>query len=62
MATKDTVKRPRGGQLLGDRKMITHTFRASEDQLLKLDALGGAAWLRAAIDAAPWPRGTKPRK
>lgn len=40
----------------------TGTFRRTDAQALKLEALGGGAWLCAQIDAAAWPRGTKPKK
>lgn len=42
--------------------METGTFRRTEEQAVKLEALGGAKWIRAQIDAAPWPRGAKPRQ
>lgn len=47
--------------LNGDEKMGTGTFRRTNEQAAKFDALGGATWLRATLDNTPWPRGTKPK-
>ncbi len=47
------------GKLLGKTRMVPASFRAEPEQLRKFTALGGGAWLRGLIDAAPWPRGTK---
>lgn len=47
------------GKLLGKARMVPASFRAEPEQLRKFTALGGGAWLRGLIDAAPWPRGTK---
>lgn len=41
---------------LGGERMEPVGFRCTRAQAEKLDALGGAAWLRAQIDAAPKPR------
>lgn len=59
--TKPTRGQGAGRKPLGDAKMLTGTFRRTAEQAAKLEALGGGAWLRAQIDAAPWPRGTKPK-
>lgn len=48
------------GKLSGKARMVPASFRAEPEQLRKLTALGGGAWLRGLIDVAPWPRGTKP--
>lgn len=45
-----------GRPLTGDAKMTSRTFRATPDQLAKLDALGGSEWIRKKIDAAKDPR------
>lgn len=42
-------------------KKQTGTFRRTAEQALKLEALGGGPWICAQIDAAAWPRGTKPK-
>jgi hypothetical protein len=62
MSTK-TTKNPGGRPPIPEaEKLTTLTFRGSIEHREKLAALGGGAWMRAQIDAAPWPRGTKPRK
>lgn len=40
----------------GQVKMIQTAFRVTPQQREKLKRLGGSAWLRAQIDAAPTPR------
>ncbi len=51
----------------GVEKLTTGSFRRTALQAEKLEALGAAAgisggdWLRKQIDAAPWPRGARPR-
>ncbi len=57
-AAKHAGGRPKAST---EEKMHTVTFRRTHEQGLKLDALGNGEWIRAQIDAAPWPRGTKPR-
>lgn len=58
--TKTKQEAPHSGRPpLGDEKMGTGTFRRSQEQADKLCVLGGSEWLRAQIDAAPWPRGSK---
>jgi hypothetical protein len=47
------------GKLLGSARMVTQSFRAEPEQLRKFTALGGGEWMRAVIDATPWPRGAK---
>jgi hypothetical protein len=47
------------GKPLGSVRMITQSFRAEPEQCRKMAALGGGEWLRAMIDATPWPRGAK---
>lgn len=56
-ANKRTGRPPLPDEL----KKLTGTFRRTAAQALKLKALGGAAWICAQIDAAPWPRGKKPK-
>lgn len=58
------TKKRSGGRpsLPPELKKHTGTFRRTNEQAAKLDALGGAAWICAQIDATPWPRGTKPKK
>lgn len=41
--------------------MKSLVFRASELHHQKFQALGGAEHMRQYLDAAPWPRGTKPK-
>lgn len=61
--TTDQAPQPsnRGGARSGaGRKASTDpkgnfVLRITGEQRLKLEALGGAAWLRQQIDAAPWP-------
>lgn len=50
------------GKLLGKARMVPASFRAEPEQILKFAALGGGAWMRAKLDAEPWPRGTKVKK
>lgn len=57
--TKEEPGRP-GRKCFGKEKMGTGTFRRSEDQAKKLDALGGSQWIRDQLDTTAWPRGTKP--
>lgn len=58
MAKRENFGRPKVAE---DKRLITTHFRRTKEQGEKLDALGGAAWIRAQIDFAPWPRGTKPK-
>lgn len=59
--TKTKEEAPRAGRkCIGDKKMGSGTFRRSDEQAQKLDALGGSQWIRDQLDAAAWPRGTKP--
>lgn len=57
--TKPVMGRP---PLPPELRKHTGTFRRTAAQALKLEALGGGPWICAQIDAAPWPRGKKPRK
>jgi hypothetical protein len=52
--TNDAKKAGRPPQ--GGEAMLPRSFRCSEKQAEKLDRLGGSAWIRAQIDAAPTPR------
>jgi hypothetical protein len=47
------------GKLIGKTRMVPGSFRAEPEQLRKFAALGGGAWMRAKLDAEPWPRGTE---
>lgn len=61
--TKIPPKHPGGRPPLPpELKKKTGTFRRTDEQALKLEALGGGPWICAQIDAAAWPRGTKPKK
>lgn len=61
--TKTLPKHPGGRPPLPpELKKKTGTFRRTDEQALKLEALGGGPWICAQIDAAAWPRGTKPKK
>lgn len=62
MATKQTEEPARRGpKLQGSEKMHTRTFRCTDEQATKLEALGGAQFIRDTLDATPWPRGSKPK-
>lgn len=51
-----TAPKRRGRKPLSpELKKKTGTFRRTPAQAAKLEALGGAAWICAQIDAAPWP-------
>lgn len=41
--------------IYADQPMKLFTCRLTEDQIAKLNALGGAQWLRERIDRAKWP-------
>lgn len=59
--TKTQPKRAGGRPQIGPEPLLTSSFRRTATQAVKLEALGGNAWLREQIDAAPWPRGSKPK-
>lgn len=59
MAKKEAAPNT-GRPRFGDEKLQTTSLRLNTAQREKLEVLGGAAWLRDQIDAAKWPRGTKP--
>jgi len=61
MATQKTRPPGRPTKAASGEAMKTQTFRRTEAQGAKYDALGGGTWLRATLDATPWPKGTKPK-
>lgn len=50
-----------GRKPINGEAMKTRSIRCTALQDQKLDALGGSEWIRTQVDAAPWPRGTKPK-
>ncbi len=61
--SKHVATNPGGRPPIDDAdRLKTRTYRSKDAQDAKLAALGGPSWIRAQIDAADWPRGTKPRK
>lgn len=52
--TKAKPKAPKGAgrRRLGEEVMKPRTFRSTDAQAVKLDRLGGGAWLRSQIEKA----------
>lgn len=63
MTGRATQRAPGAGRpRVADEPLRPQSFRCTDAQSAKLTALGGAQWMRDQIDAAAWPRGTKPKK